>query len=436
MSIQLINQRLLLNPPKYTAAVLLLQPYILGCGYLTHAIYPRCEDKPNLNLYKRGLCVLLGANLFLPIVNTIMYVALRILCSYTRQVAETNQTPHASNSKKFDKATYVQNIQDARDKASTAVLKIKDPSIKKDIQDFINEISKTAQQLIETLTDIDLCSSITENLQHELLCIEEQIQYLIDTQEEEPISAPLQSMPIPVDGLNWSQEIFKAMQNKNKNQFETLLKKGKENNFINLKFPRFFNGTLFHQLSKYSRYKDYLASLTFADIDPSLQDNWGNTGLIWAIANACNTNALLILENLGHQGPYLDIQCLIHQNTALHLAIAKGYKDRSAHGELLEISNLELVKTLLNLKANPNLQTKEGYTPLHLACIRRDCAMISALLKAGADPSIKNKAGETPKDLLIINYSKSSEIIENICGVYLLNKEEYEANLEAAQNLL
>ncbi len=435
MSIQLINQRLLLNPPKYTAAVLLIQPYILGCDYLTHAIYPRCEDKPNLNLYKRGLCVLLGASLFIPIVNTIMYIALRILCSY-RQVAETDKTPHASSSKNLDKATYVQHIQDARDKASTAIPKIKDPLIRKDIQDFINEISKTARQLIETLTDIDLYSSITENVQYELLCIGEQIQYLIDTQEEEPIAAPSQPMPISADALNWSQEIFKAMQEKNKNQFETLLEKGKKNNFINLKFPRFLNGTLFHQFSKNSRYKDYLISLISAGIDPSLQDNWGNTGLIWAIANACNTNALLILENLGHQAPYLDIQCLHHQNTALHLAIAKGYKDRSKHGELLEVSNLKLVETLLRLKANPNLQTKEGYTPLHLACIRRDCAMISALLKAEANPHIKNKAGETPKDLLIIDYSKASKIIESICSVYLLNKEEYEASLEAAQSLL
>ena len=76
MSIQFINQRLLLNPPKYTAVALLTQPYILGYAYLTRVIYP-CKDKPNLNLYERGLYVLIGTSLFIPIVNTIMYVALR-----------------------------------------------------------------------------------------------------------------------------------------------------------------------------------------------------------------------------------------------------------------------------------------------------------------------------------------------------------------------
>ncbi len=233
----------------------------------------------------------------------------------------------------------------------------------------------------------------------------------------------------PKDALDWSEEIIKATKTNDKNQFKTLLEKGKNSYFLNFK-----GGTHFHSFSRRVKCKDYLASLLSAGIDPSLQDDWGNTGLIWAIANACNTNALVILQELG-QGPYLDIQCFNHQNTALHLAIAKGYKNRSKHGEFLEVSNFKLIKTLLDLKANPNLQTKEGYTPLHLACIRRDCSMISALLDAGANPNIKNNAGQTPKDLLEIDYSQASKVLKNVCNVYLLNKEEYEANLEAALKL-
>ncbi|HEV3269211.1 MAG TPA: ankyrin repeat domain-containing protein [Candidatus Rhabdochlamydia sp.] len=433
MPIQLTSQYLLLNPPKHIVADLLIQPYALGYAYLTHAINTRCENRPNLKLYEKVLCVLIGASLLIPIVNTIMYVALRVLCSYNRQTTETDQIPPPASN--FDKAPYIQPIQEARNQAHTVAQKIKDSLIKKDIQDFINEISETAQQLIETLSDIDLCSSITENAQQELFCTKEQIQYLVDTQEEGSISALSQPITISENALNWAREISKVTRENNKNQFTILLEEGKNNNFINLKFRHFLGGTLFHHFSKMEWTKDYFISLISAGIDPSLQDNWGNTGLIWAIANARNTNALLILQELG-QGSYLDIQCSLHKNTALHLAITKGYKDRSKHGECLTVSNLELVNTLLRLKANPNLQTKEGYTPLHLACARRDNAMISALIKAGADPDIKDNKGQTPKDLLSIGYSEASKILrKNTCDTYLLNEEEYEANLETAQNL-
>jgi len=37
--------------------------------------------------------------------------------------------------------------------------------------------------------------------------------------------------------------------------------------------------------------------------------------------------------------------------------------------------------------------------------------------------------------LLIFGYSEASKILKKIGDVYLLNKEEYEANLEAVQNL-
>ncbi|PWU14239.1 MAG: hypothetical protein C5B45_04645 [Chlamydiae bacterium] len=430
MSIQFIRQSLFFNaPPKHTALAFLTQPYVLSYAYLTRVIYP-CEGRPNLSLYEKSVYILIGTSLFIPILNTIIYVALRILCS-NHQTTEIDQTSLASNSPKFDKALYNQKIEKIRSKAHTATQKITDAAIRQDIQDFINEIHKTAQQLIETSANIDLCSSITENVQRELFCIEEQTQYLVDTQEEESISISLQPIVISENALHWSREISRAMRANDKSQFTILLEEGKKSHFINLKFRHFLNGTLFHHFSKMDRVEYYLILLISTGIDPSLQDNWGNTGLIWAIANACNTNALLILQNL-RPGPYLDIQCLLHQNTALHLAIAKGYKDRSKHGQQLEVSNLKLIETLLQLKANPNLQTKEGYTPLHLACVRRDYAMISALVKAGADPYIKDNKGQVPEDLLILGYSGALEILKKIGNVCLLNEEEYEDKVNLA----
>jgi hypothetical protein len=429
VSIQFTSEYLLLNPPKRIAA-LLIQPYALGYSYLTCTMHTRFEDKS----CKKVLSAFIGTSLLILIASTIMYVALKVLCSYNHQAAETDRVPHTSNFQNFDKIIYIQNIEKIRKEAHTATKKIRDSLIKKGIQDFINEINGTAQQLIETLSDIDFCHSLTENVQYELLHIKEQVQHLVNTQGEESISASSQPIVISEDALNWVQEISNAARSSDKNKFEILLEKGKKSEFINLKFPRFFNGTLFHHLSKMDRAKDYLSLLIFAGIDPSLQDNWGNTGLIWAIANARNTNASLILQELG-PGSYLDIQCFLHQNTALHLAIAKGYKKLSKHKEPLEVSNLELVNILLDLKANPNLQTKEGYTPLHLACLRRDYAMISALLNAGASPDIKDNEGQTPKDLITIGYRQSSKVLEDICNIYLLDEEEYEANLERIKNI-
>lgn len=437
MSIQFISQSFFFDPhpPKHTAAALLTQPYILGYAYLTRVIYP-CEGRPNLNLYEKGLYILIGTNLLIPIVNTILYVALKILCSYNHQAAKTDQIPHASNFQKFDKAPYIQNIEKISDEAYTAAQKIRDPLIKKDIQDLINETSGTAQQLIETLSDIDLCCSLTKDVQHELLCIEEQIQYLID---KESICVPVEpSTPVEPemseDSLNWSREISKAIEKGDKSTFEILLKEGKKSNFLNLK--HFSRGPLLQKLSKNEKYQEYLILLLSADPDPSSRDLMGNTGLLWAIANAFNTSALLILQHF-RSGPYLDVQSspVHHENTALHLAIAKGYKNRSHDGRNLKVSNLELVQTLLDLKANPNLQTKEGYTPLHLACVRRDHAMISSLLKAGADPHIKNAEGQIPADLITIGYSQARKILKDICCYYLLNEKEYEANLDNIQDL-
>ena len=52
---------------------------------------------------------------------------------------------------------------------------------------------------------------------------------------------------------------------------------------------------------------------------------------------------------------------------------------------------------LLSHKANPNIQTNEGDTPLHHAAFRGDRRMMNLLLKKGANPNIANfKYGRTP----------------------------------------
>jgi uncharacterized protein len=58
--------------------------------------------------------------------------------------------------------------------------------------------------------------------------------------------------------------------------------------------------------------------------------------------------------------------------------------------------DLATAKALLAAKAHPNAQNRYDVTPLALACINGNAAMISLLLEAGADPNAAQRGGETP----------------------------------------
>ena len=90
----------------------------------------------------------------------------------------------------------------------------------------------------------------------------------------------------------------------------------------------------------------------------------------------------------------------IHNN-ALTLLAAKGYTDKCGNGFDLAVSSCDLIKKLLDfpeMEAEINYQEQGlGHTALHMACIRRDLAMIVLLLGRGADAAIKNHNGQAPK---------------------------------------
>ena len=44
----------------------------------------------------------------------------------------------------------------------------------------------------------------------------------------------------------------------------------------------------------------------------------------------------------------------------------------------------------MRAKADPNLQNKDGDTPLHLSVLKADIKMVSTLLKCNANPNVKN----------------------------------------------
>jgi hypothetical protein len=62
--------------------------------------------------------------------------------------------------------------------------------------------------------------------------------------------------------------------------------------------------------------------------------------------------------------------------------------------------NVDKVRFLIELGANPNLTNKNGQTALHCAAERGKAEIVKLLLQAGADPHIKDGKGRTALDLV------------------------------------
>lgn len=163
--------------------------------------------------------------------------------------------------------------------------------------------------------------------------------------------------------------------------------------------------------------------------DFSKQDTiFGNTPIMWAIANAKNSMAIELIKFCNRT--ILDIpDNLTHKNVPLHLAIGKGYTTISADGQPVEYSNFEVVKALVDAGANVNLANNDGNTPLHLAFLRRDLDMITYLIEHGANVNAANAAGETPVQQLDKTFSEAEQIIRSTVKVFLLDKQVFDENL-------
>ena len=74
-------------------------------------------------------------------------------------------------------------------------------------------------------------------------------------------------------------------------------------------------------------------------------------------------------------------------------------KGLSAAHVAAERKNDEMVRTLLRLGADPNLQTKTGDTLLHVAVNAQRPKMVEAVIRAGGDASVTNAHGQTARDL-------------------------------------
>ncbi len=103
------------------------------------------------------------------------------------------------------------------------------------------------------------------------------------------------------------------------------------------------------------------------------------------------------------------------QQTALQLAIAKGYTDKDGSGaDLNGVSNLQLAKKLLDLGANEAIDYAEpakGNTALHIAYARRDFDAIQLLIAYGASSDVINLDGNKPVDMLELSFKEVKKLL-------------------------
>lgn len=151
----------------------------------------------------------------------------------------------------------------------------------------------------------------------------------------------------------------------------------------------------------------------------------GNTPLLTMVSNAENTGAMQLIESSKKNNSNtlnLDITSTKFGTSALHLTVAKGYKNIDFNNQSLDISNLKLAKALIDAGCNVNLKVDlpksplDGNTALHLACIRKDMDFCKLLLDSGADLTIKNAKGQTPLDLLFLEKKDAATLINTATG--------------------
>jgi signal recognition particle protein len=58
------------------------------------------------------------------------------------------------------------------------------------------------------------------------------------------------------------------------------------------------------------------------------------------------------------------------------------------------VNSVPCLQMLLSAGADPDLQDREGYTPLHMAAGYSQTAPMMALLEAGADPLLRDSKGQ------------------------------------------
>lgn len=103
------------------------------------------------------------------------------------------------------------------------------------------------------------------------------------------------------------------------------------------------------------------------------------------------------------------------KQTALQLAITKGYEGQTGSGNIVKISNRQLAEQLLALGADEGINYQEptkGNTVLHIAYARRDLSAIRLLESYGASLDIVNHEEKKPSDMLNLTFNQTQDLLK------------------------
>lgn len=163
---------------------------------------------------------------------------------------------------------------------------------------------------------------------------------------------------------------------------------------------------------------DLLRFLINQDVNIDLDDTYGNTALLFAVANGSIENVnLLLAENASvnfiteqEERTPLIVAILNNDVPMVQRLLAvpginvnqvgtppdfAAVTDSALH-HAVQLGNVEIMRLLLNV---PNIQLNilngVGQTPLHIAAINQNAAMIEQLIRAGAQTNIQDAQGMT-----------------------------------------
>ncbi len=205
------------------------------------------------------------------------------------------------------------------------------------------------------------------------------------------------------------------------------------NSFLEQKTKTLYNRSPLMQaaLRSETHYLDTLPDNISQETLNDLDVIFGNTPLMWAIANGNNEFAYKMIEKYGHR---LDFFHKSQGNNPISLVLAKGYVNKTRDNTHFDeqYSALNIVR-LIKRKSPQIFEAliKEvddnGNSALHIACARRDVDTIKFLLDSGAENSKPNNSGQTPIDLLNLGYKQAQNFVSHITTAFTIDKASYES---------
>ncbi len=169
-------------------------------------------------------------------------------------------------------------------------------------------------------------------------------------------------------------------------------------------------------------------------VDLNQYDTFGKTPLIYAIINSNFTLITTLIKyganvNLPDKGNNFPLHYVFYYKNCDFYNIFKLLLDSGAdpnvqnkQGETplhlaIKYGCIKIAQILLKYGANPDIQNRDGNTPLHLAVKLENTAAVKILLKNRANPNITNFKGLTPLELAkIIQNREITKLLKNHCS--------------------